>query len=109
MRITLVSFLLCHYCIYITHAICLEDQQPLLLQLKNNLTFHPENSNKLILWNKSTACCDWSGVTCDIEGHVIGLDLSEESIYGGFNDSSSLFNLLHLQKLNLAETTISIL
>ncbi|AES87007.1 putative leucine-rich repeat-containing, plant-type, leucine-rich repeat domain, L [Medicago truncatula] len=99
-----ISFLLCYYCIYITHAsaICLEDQQSLLLQFKKNLTFHPEGSTKLILWNKTTACCNWSGVTCDNEGHVIGLDLSDEDIHGGFNDSSSLFNLLHLKKLNLA-------
>ncbi|XP_013454872.2 receptor-like protein 6 [Medicago truncatula] len=105
MRIILVSFLLCYYFIYITHAStkCLEDQQSLLHQLKNNLTFNPEYSTKLILWNQSTACCNWRGVTCDIEGHVIGLDLSDEDIHGGFNDSSSLFSLQHLQKLNLAD------
>jgi len=105
MKIILVSFLLCYYFIYIAHAStkCLEDQQSLLLQLKNNLTFDPEYSTKLILWNKSTAFCNWSGVTCDIEGHVIGLDLSDEDIHGGFNDSSSLFSLQHLQKLNLAD------
>jgi len=104
MRITLVPFLLCYYFIYTTHAStkCLEDQQSLLLQLKNNLIFDPEYSTKLKLWNKSTACCNWIGVTCDNEGKAIGLDLSEELIYGGFNDSSSLFSLQHLQKLNLA-------
>jgi len=106
--LSLFSFLLCYYCIYFTSQIslasakCLNDQHSLLFQLKNNLTFHPENSTKLILWNKSTACCKWSGVTCDIEGHVIGLDLSWEYISGGFDNSSSLFSLQHLQKLNLA-------
>ncbi|PNY04034.1 receptor-like protein kinase [Trifolium pratense] len=111
MRITLVSFLsfiLCYYCIYISIQIsvasakCLVDQQSLLLQLKNNLTFKPQSSTKLKQWNQSTACCSWSGVTCDKEGHVIGLDLSKESITGGFDNSSSLFSLRHLQKLNLA-------
>ncbi|KAK2432766.1 receptor protein [Trifolium repens] len=53
------------------------------------------------MWNKNTTCCNWSGVTCDNEGHVIALDLSGEHILGGFNNSSSLFSLIHLQKLNL--------
>ncbi|KAJ1419306.1 Leucine-rich repeat [Sesbania bispinosa] len=44
-----------------------------------------------------------SGVTCDNEGRVIGLDLSEESIFGGLENSTSLFSLQHLQKLNLAD------
>jgi len=75
----------------------------LLLQLKNNLTFDHEFSTKLKLWNKNTICCNWSGVTCDNEGHVIDLDLSGESITGGFNNSGSLFSLQHLERLNLAE------
>ncbi|KAG4940775.1 hypothetical protein JHK87_044646 [Glycine soja] len=66
------------------------DQQSLLLQLKNNLTFKPEKySNKLKMRNQSIYCCNWSGVTCDHEGHVIGLDLSGEFITGGFDDSSN--------------------
>jgi len=107
------SFLLYYYFIYITFqtslasAKCLEDQQSLLLQLKNNLTFHPENSTKLILWNRSTACCNWSGVTCDNEGYVIGLDLSGEYIDSGFDNSSTLFNFQHLQKLNLAHNNFN--
>ncbi|WJX49099.1 hypothetical protein P8452_35578 [Trifolium repens] len=116
MKITLVSFLLCYYSIYITHASskCLEDQQSLLLQLKHDFTFLDQKplyspiiheiisrSTKLKMWNKNTTCCNWSGVTCDNEGHVIALDLSGEHILGGFNNSSSLFSLIHLQKLNL--------
>ncbi|XP_029124762.1 receptor-like protein 32 [Cajanus cajan] len=86
---------------------CLEDQQSLLLQLKNNLTFNPEDSTKLKLWSQSIDCCDWSGVTCNNEGHVIGLDLSGELISGGFDDSSVVFSLQHLQKLNLAANNFS--
>ncbi|CAL5210895.1 unnamed protein product [Lathyrus oleraceus] len=111
MRITLVSFLsfvFCYYWLYISFQIsvvsgkCLDDQQLLLLQLKNNLTFMPEKSSKLKLWKSSIDCCDWVGVACDSEGFVIGLDLREESISGGFDTASSLFSLQHLQKLNLA-------
>ncbi|KAI3769508.1 hypothetical protein L6452_00614 [Arctium lappa] len=50
-------------------------------------------------------CCLWDGVVCSNEeedGHVIGLDLSERFLRGHINSSSSLFNLVHLQTLNLA-------
>ncbi|KEH28923.1 verticillium wilt disease resistance protein [Medicago truncatula] len=64
--------------------------------------FKPEISNKLKLWNSSVDGCEWIGVACDSKGFVVGLDLSEESISGGFDNASSLFSLQHLQKLNLA-------
>ncbi|XP_058729218.1 receptor-like protein 7 [Vicia villosa] len=105
MKTTLLSFLLFYYFIYHTAAVsakCFQDQQSLLLQLKNNLTFDLQTSTKLKMWNEDTACCIWSGVTCDNEGHVIGLDLSYESISGGFDNVSSLFSLQYLQKLILA-------
>ncbi|XP_027907881.1 receptor-like protein 7 [Vigna unguiculata] len=115
MRITLVSllsFFLCYLIflsIYFSAASgkCLEDQQSLLIQLRNNLTFEPENSSKLKLWNQSIDCCNWSGVTCDEEGRVTGIDLSGELIGGGFDDSSVVFSLQHLQKLNLAGNNFS--
>ncbi|XP_062171110.1 receptor-like protein 43, partial [Alnus glutinosa] len=69
--------------------------------MKNNLTFDPAMSNKLVKWNQSADCCSWEGVTCH-EGHVIGLDLTSESISGGLDDSSSLFSLQYLQSLDLA-------
>ncbi|KAK7349785.1 hypothetical protein VNO77_07453 [Canavalia gladiata] len=110
MRIILVSllsfflFYLIFLSIYfsVTTGQCLEDQQSLLLQLKNNFTFQSENSKKLKWWNQSIDCCNWRGVSCDSEGHVTGLDLSEELITGGFDNSSVLFSFQHLQKLNLA-------
>ncbi|XP_057797384.1 receptor-like protein Cf-9 [Salvia miltiorrhiza] len=42
------------------------------------------------------------GVECDVAGYVVSLQLDNESISGGIADSSSLFKLMHLQKLNLA-------
>ncbi|RDX84879.1 Receptor-like protein 12, partial [Mucuna pruriens] len=86
--------------IQIVYGQCAEHQRLLLLQLKNNLTFDPESSNKLKSWNHQST--DWRGVTCDEERHVIALDLSEESISGGFDNSSTLFDLQHLQHLNLS-------
>ncbi|RVW23317.1 LRR receptor-like serine/threonine-protein kinase GSO1 [Vitis vinifera] len=82
--------------------LCLEDETLLLLQLKNSLKFKPIVSVKLVTWNESVGCCSWGGVTWDSNGHVVGLDLSSELISGGFNSSSSLFSLRHLQRLNLA-------
>ncbi|MED6156130.1 hypothetical protein PIB30_011860, partial [Stylosanthes scabra] len=110
MRIRLHSLLpfILFYVIFISIHIsvisgqCLPDQQSLLLELKKSLTFNSQSSIKLKFWNQSTDCCDWSGVSCDNEGHVAGLDLSGESITGGFNSSSRLFSLQHLQRLNLA-------
>jgi Leucine-rich repeat (LRR) protein len=83
---------------------CQSDQQSLLLQLKNTLVFNESMSTKLVTWNPSTDCCEWIGISCDIGGldRVIGLDLSNESITGGLDDSSGLFSLQFLQSLNLS-------
>ncbi|KAH0710187.1 hypothetical protein KY284_011614 [Solanum tuberosum] len=54
-------------------------------------------------WNESRDCCSWDGVTCDLlNSHVIGLDLSCSQLFGTFHPNSSLFQLHHLQALNLA-------
>ncbi|KAM7477815.1 hypothetical protein LguiA_026028 [Lonicera macranthoides] len=85
------------------NAQCSEDQRSLLLQLKNTLEFDSEYSTKLVQWNHHNKdCCLWEGITCSKAGHVTGLDLSFESIYGGIDNSSSLFSLRFLQSLNLA-------
>ncbi|KAK1434940.1 hypothetical protein QVD17_00695 [Tagetes erecta] len=47
-------------------------------------------------------CCLFDGVVCSNKGHVIGLDLSQSSLTGVINSSSSLFKLVHLQVLNLS-------
>ncbi|KAI3879979.1 hypothetical protein MKX03_020387 [Papaver bracteatum] len=85
---------------------CLNDQRILLLQLNQSLTYDDYDdlvAPKLSSWSLSTDCCtSWDGVICDKVGHVIGLDLSSESISDGINSSSSLFKLQYLEKLNLA-------
>ncbi|XP_060210915.1 receptor-like protein 33 [Lycium barbarum] len=54
-------------------------------------------------WNESRDCCNWDGVTCDLlTGYVIGLDLSCSRIRASINPNNSLFQLHHLQRLNLA-------
>lgn len=80
---------------------CPEDQRSLLLELKNNLKYNSSASVKLVRWNESVDYCNWKGVSCN-DGCVIGLDLSNEFISGGIDDSSSLFSLRYLRNLNLA-------
>ncbi|XP_071717769.1 receptor-like protein 9DC3 [Rutidosis leptorrhynchoides] len=54
-------------------------------------------------WKTNTDCCDWNGVTCDHStADVIGLDLSCGMLQGTLHHNTSLFNLPHLKRLNLA-------
>ncbi|XP_058776676.1 receptor-like protein 47 [Vicia villosa] len=76
------------------------NQQSLLLQLKNNLTFNSTNSNKLVHWNPSKHCCEWNGVTCNNKGDVIALDLSHEFINGKF--PIEIFQIPSLQVLDIS-------
>ncbi|GKC36232.1 leucine-rich repeat-containing protein [Tanacetum coccineum] len=90
---------------------CLKKQCEALLLFKNNLSYtsytagfdctnsYPTTMN----WNTSTDCCIWKGVTCDRStGDVISIDLSCGMLSGTIHPNSSLFNLPHLQTLNLA-------
>ncbi|XVF65301.1 hypothetical protein PTKIN_Ptkin09bG0237400 [Pterospermum kingtungense] len=80
---------------------CLDDQRSALLQLHHHLYYAPNFtfSSKADLWDPNSDCCSWKEITCDIFGHVIGLDLSYKNLSGSFH---SIFNLHHLQRLNLA-------
>ncbi|KAF8392087.1 hypothetical protein HHK36_022428 [Tetracentron sinense] len=81
---------------------CLHDQSSALLQFKHNFSSVDEPS-KVDSWKPNTDCCFWDGVTCDIAtGDVIGLDLSDGSLYGSIDSNSSLFHLRRLRTLNLA-------
>ncbi|CAN1778216.1 Receptor like protein 27 [Linum perenne] len=101
-----------------TQIRCLEEDRSLLLRLKQEISidvdyyyyYYPDESPppppKVWSWNGTDNhedCCLWEGVTCDsYSGDVVGLDLSESSIVGGINDSSSIFHLRHLRRLSLA-------
>ncbi|GKD28965.1 putative leucine-rich repeat domain superfamily protein, partial [Tanacetum coccineum] len=94
------------FCLFLLNVSgqCRNDQRLVLIQLKDSLPFAFAISNKLASWNTNvtTDCCTWGGVTCSSSGQVIGLDLNNEVIFGGIDDSSVLFNLTNLQSLNLA-------
>nr|KJB28127.1 hypothetical protein B456_005G028700 [Gossypium raimondii] len=80
---------------------CLDDRRSPLLQLQHHLYYAPHFtfSSKFDLWDVNTDCCSWEGVTCDAYGHVVGIDLSYKNLSGSFH---SIFDLHHLQHLNLA-------
>ncbi|XP_028116808.1 receptor-like protein 7 [Camellia sinensis] len=93
--------------------LCHADESSALLQFKQTFSIvksassDPSSYPKVASWKlqgDSGNCCSWDGVECDEDtGHVIGLDLSSSFLHGSINSSSSLFSLVHLQRLNLAD------
>ncbi|KAK0584066.1 hypothetical protein LWI29_007062 [Acer saccharum] len=86
-------------------GLCQSDQQSLLLQMKNSLTFDSTLSVSLVQWNQSTDCCTWSGVDCDMAGRVISLDLRGESICGLLPPSMGY--LTRLEYLDLSSSNFN--
>ncbi|PWA60215.1 receptor like protein 34 [Artemisia annua] len=92
------------------------DECTALIQFKNKMFTNKSVSSdplaypKVASWkvNSSkggTNCCLWDGVECSdkTSGHVIRLDLNSCFLYGTINSTSSLFDLIHLRRLNLAD------
>nr|GFA63898.1 receptor-like protein 12 [Tanacetum cinerariifolium] len=64
---------------------------------------NPRAYPKVASWSNGTSdCCLWDGVYCS-SSHVTGLDLSSSHLYGPIYSNNSLFNLIHLRRLNLAD------
>jgi hypothetical protein len=93
---------------------CHDDEISALLQFKQSFVIdmfasgYEDAYPKMASWksagNQTTNCCSWDGVECDEKtGHVIGLNLSSSYLYGSINPNNSLFRLVHLQSLNLAD------
>uniref|UniRef100_A0A2N9F0X7 Leucine-rich repeat-containing N-terminal plant-type domain-containing protein n=1 Tax=Fagus sylvatica TaxID=28930 RepID=A0A2N9F0X7_FAGSY len=106
--------------ILLTHSspsmqpLCHDDESLALLQFKESFIINksassenPFANHRVESWKlegENRDCCSWDGVDCDEDtGHVIGLDLSSSCLYGLINSNSSLFRLVHLQRLNLAD------
>ncbi|KAI5325938.1 hypothetical protein L3X38_035012 [Prunus dulcis] len=97
-------FLLCfNILLRAIHSQCIKDQQQSLLHLKKSLQF--DQPSPLISWNSSTDCCSWVGVTCTSNGHVVGLNLSSETISGPIPGFFAKFS--NLRELYLSSTNIS--
>jgi hypothetical protein len=92
--------------------LCHHDDSSALLQFKKSLIINESafvyrsNCQKVASWTvegDKSDCCSWDGVECDEHtGHVIGLNLSSSCLFGSINSNSSLFRLVHLQSLSLA-------
>ncbi|KAL7225774.1 hypothetical protein ACSBR1_021020 [Camellia fascicularis] len=89
--------------------LCHNDESTALLQFKQSFSFNCSacdcyrNGLYTDNWKEGTDCCAWDGVTCDnTTAHVIGLDLNCKCLYGTIHPNSSLFNLVHLQHLDLS-------
>jgi len=97
--------------------LCHEDESYALLQLKESLAINESASSdpsaypKVASWRvdgESGDCCSWDGVECDGDsGHVIGLELSSSFLYGSIYSNSSLFHLVQLRRLDLADNDFS--
>ncbi|KAI5561405.1 hypothetical protein BDE02_16G113500 [Populus trichocarpa] len=93
--------------------LCHDDESHALLQLKESFVINVSASSdssaypKVASWRvdgESGDCCSWDGVECDEDsGHVIGLDLSSSCLYGSIDSNSSLFHLVQLRRLKLAD------
>ncbi|XP_059661237.1 receptor-like protein 7 [Cornus florida] len=99
--------------------LCHDKESSALMQFKQSFSINKSASGdpsaypKVASWklpegegsnSSSSDCCSWDGITCHGHtGHVIGLDLSSSLLYGSINSSSSLFHLVHLRRLNLAD------
>ncbi|XP_058211417.1 receptor-like protein 7 [Rhododendron vialii] len=92
---------------------CHEDERSALLKFKHSFDIkkfasgNPSAYPKVESWKldgNASDCCSWNGVECDHDtGRVNGLDLSSSFLFGSINSNSSLFSLVHLQRLNLAD------
>ncbi|KAI7991534.1 Receptor-like protein 9DC3 [Camellia lanceoleosa] len=95
--------------------LCHNDESTALLQFKQLFSFNcsvcdfsvysaPLTDN----WKEGTDCCAWDGITCDnTTSHVIGLVLRSNCLYGTIHPNSSLFNLVHLQHLDLSDNNFN--
>ncbi|KAM7477956.1 hypothetical protein LguiA_026169 [Lonicera macranthoides] len=86
------------------HAALIQFKQS--LSLRENASGDPSAYPKVASWKlgRDSDCCTWDGVECNQDtGHVIGLVLNSSFLYGSIDSNSSIFNLVHLQTLNLAD------
>ncbi|KAK4726707.1 hypothetical protein R3W88_031624 [Solanum pinnatisectum] len=117
--IVLLLVFLCHEVFTVSSSklphLSHKHQTSSLLKFKNTLTVDTSTSYlcqepypKTSSWNMSRDCCSWDGVICDeMTGHVIELDLSCSNLAGTIDSNSSLFQLSHLQRLDLSLNNFS--
>ncbi|KAH9745274.1 Receptor-like protein 7 [Citrus sinensis] len=115
------SFLIFHlaiaHFISSTQPLCHHHERSALLNFKQSLVINQTASSdpsaypKVASWKldeKDRDCCSWDGVKCNEDtGHVVELDLASSCLYGSINSTSSLFQLVHLQRLSLFDNNFN--
>ena len=95
--------------------LCHDGESSALLQFRESFIINRSDYGNSSTYSKvsswmiqSSDCCTWDGVQCDENtGHVTSLDLSSSYLYGSINSSSTLFQLVHLQRLNLSDNNFN--
>ncbi|GAB2300150.1 hypothetical protein Dimus_034191 [Dionaea muscipula] len=93
--------------------LCHDNERTALLQFKLSFSLSKAASSsplaypKTQTWNSTGEggdCCLWDGIECDVKsGHVVTLDLRSSLLYGFINPDSTIFNLVHLELLDLSD------
>ncbi|WOH05815.1 hypothetical protein DCAR_0625236 [Daucus carota subsp. sativus] len=94
--------------------LCHDHERSALLHFKQSLSLNESASGDSSAYSKTeswkargengTDCCSWHGVECDEKtGYIIGLHLNSAFLYGILGSNSTIFTLVHLQTLNLAD------
>ncbi|KAL8144796.1 hypothetical protein AgCh_003127 [Apium graveolens] len=101
-----------------TATLCLDHERSALLHFKQSVSLSKSASYDSSAYPKtqswkgrgkgSSDCCSWHGVECNGNtGHVIGLHLNSSLLDGTLSSNSTIFSLVHLQTLNLADNNFS--
>lgn len=104
--------IVCFQTAAVSSSSCSHEESAALIQFKTLFSINRKASKDCVVepsgpktksWKEDKDCCLWDGVSCDnITGQVISLDLSCSCLSGTFPSNSTLFQLSHLQSLDLS-------
>lgn len=59
-------------------------------------------------WRNSTlGLCSWYGITCNMDGNVTGISLSDNELIGNLSEASGLHDAVSLQEIDLSNNRLS--
>ncbi|KAH7575492.1 hypothetical protein JRO89_XS02G0123000 [Xanthoceras sorbifolium] len=95
----------------IIQPLCHNNERFALLQFNQSLTIYGLGAvagfSKVASWRLEEDCCSWKGVTCNNHTNCITrLDLNSARLSSHINSTGTLFHLVHLEWLNLANNEL---